>query len=114
MKPKPLKFAGGDYIKLATKIAMFSKSSVQSYTTENFRIKRAVQASPTNWYTVVDSSGNPVVGSVVEAQMIRVRVAPGKPTTRSSSKKPLKPEVAKIIQPVLRRSARQKAAKKNV
>jgi len=114
MKPKPLKFSVGDYVKLMTKKGMFTKAHVQSWTTENFRIKRAMASVPTNYYFVVDLNNKPIVGSLVEAELIRVRPVMNPIITQSKQKKSAttKQKVTKKIDPVLRRSQRRKIANK--
>ena len=83
-KPRSLKFHVGDLVKMSTKKALFKKSSTQNYTSENFRIAKAVKAYPTNYYYFETIRGEKIVGSVVEAQLIRVNYALRK-STRSES-----------------------------
>jgi Integrase core domain len=63
--PKKSKFKVGDTIRISRSKLTFDKSSVQSYTSEIFKIKKVVLSVPTNYYYLEDMSGEEIIGELV-------------------------------------------------
>ena len=72
-KKKPLKFAVGDHVAISRERLLFEKSSsFQKYTSEEFVIRKAVQAIPTNYYFLKDLNNEDIVGTFYDSELTKL------------------------------------------
>jgi len=61
--PKPLQFNPGDLVKISASKLLFAKaSSSQNWTKENFKVEKAIQSVPVNYFFLEDLVGNEITG----------------------------------------------------
>jgi hypothetical protein len=73
-KPKPLQFKVGDLVRISAAKLIFDKAtSTQGWTSEVFKVARAVQSTPVNYFYLTDLKGEKIEGGFYSEELQRIR-----------------------------------------
>jgi hypothetical protein len=73
-KAKRPSLSPGTLVRISRAKLRFAKSSEQSYTTEVFKIVRAVESIPVEFYYISDLKNQPIIGSFLRQELIPVNI----------------------------------------